>query len=110
MTSAVFQEITGIEPTYQPATLPAYSVRALKNRPYPGLIPDPLGCAQGLLVSDVDVETITLLNAYEGEEYTLIEVNVHTDKGVMQASTYLLKADFTGAVLNYGWQPNTPSF
>ncbi|MEU5876095.1 gamma-glutamylcyclotransferase family protein [Spirillospora sp. NPDC047279] len=66
---AVLAVLLGRVPALAPATAAGWRVRALPGVVYPGLVADPGGVAEGLLVTGLDDAERRLLDAYEDDLY-----------------------------------------
>lgn len=102
----LYRKLTGEEPDYTPAELRHYSVRKLNERPYPGLVRRIGGRSVGLLIRNVTAEAMERLNAYEGDEYELIEVTVKCGTEQFNASAYAIQENYLHLVMTEGWQPD----
>lgn len=73
----VLRVLLGRVPELRPATAAGWRVRALPGVVYPGLVADPDGVAEGLLMTGLTEDERRLLDAYEGDDYdpTLITLD-----------------------------------
>ncbi len=106
MYPTVFQQVTGRCPQYYPAFLLGYAPKCLMDRSYPGLVPLPGHQTKGLLIYDLDENILARLDAYEGAEYCLQEVNVFAQEGSRIALTYLLAEAAQDLTKEEIWQPD----
>lgn len=89
MFSDVFSGVTLCLPTCLPAHANGWRRWALKQRTYPGALPDTNSKIEGVLWLDVPHEAITRLDQFEGDEYERVGVVVRTANGVAhQAAIY----------------------
>ncbi|SEG72640.1 Gamma-glutamyl cyclotransferase, AIG2-like [Thermomonospora echinospora] len=65
----VLQALLGRVPELEPARAVGWRVKALPGVVYPGLVADPGGVADGLLMTGLSEAERRLLDAYEGESY-----------------------------------------
>ena len=73
------------------AAAPSWSARILPGEVYPGLVPDSLSAAGGLLLDDLTDEELEVLDRYEGEPYWREAIDVVDDRGsIVRAWSYLL--------------------
>ncbi|MEU8898084.1 gamma-glutamylcyclotransferase family protein [Nocardia sp. NPDC048505] len=72
----VLTALLGRCPDRTPARLPGWRVAALPGRVYPGLVPDPGGLAEGLLLSGLDRAEWDVLDGFEDDEYDLRTVDL----------------------------------
>ena len=100
----LFENVAGFRPIYHDAQLADYSVRALKDRAYPGLIRQAGEQANGLLIHGISPKALERLDQYEGPEYELGWVTVSSEGKRVQALTYLLGTNFQHLALEQGWQ------
>jgi gamma-glutamylcyclotransferase (GGCT)/AIG2-like uncharacterized protein YtfP len=63
----------------------------LPAKRYPGLVPDSMSAAGGLLFLDLTASERRLLDDYEGEEYQRVDMTVVDEGGRMvEAQTYVI--------------------
>ncbi len=65
----------------EPATVRGFRRVYISGSHYPMLLRHPLGWVDGVLVRDVDARTVHRLQVYEGWEYDLHPLQVHTSTG-----------------------------
>ena len=71
------------------AQAPGFDVVYYPGRVYPALVAAPDTTAPGLLVMDLDALDISMLDAFEGDEYHRQAINVRLAGTMLQAETYL---------------------
>ncbi|WP_344949675.1 gamma-glutamylcyclotransferase family protein [Actinomadura miaoliensis] len=85
----ILRVLLGRVPDMRPATATGWSVRALPGVVYPGLVADPDGVAQGLVMTGLTEAERRLLDAYEDDDYDPVLITL--DDG-QRAWTYVWKA------------------
>lgn len=71
------------------ASLDGYRLHALRERPYPGILPDPAAQVHGMLLLDVDPRSLAIIEEWEDVEYRRTPVVVRTGEGERAASTFV---------------------
>lgn len=85
----IVKALTGNNYTNKKAILENYSVKSVKNMPYPGLIADDGKIVEGFVLLDVDDKTFNLIKDWEdSREYVEVIVNVIVDGKQLQAKTF----------------------
>ncbi|MBW8482029.1 gamma-glutamylcyclotransferase family protein [Actinomadura parmotrematis] len=92
----VLEMLLGRVPEMAPARAAGWRVRALPGVVYPGLVADPSGVAEGVLISGLDAAETRLLDAYEDAEY---DVAVLPLDGGRRGRAYLWR----GAAEPFDW-------
>lgn len=88
----------------RPARLPDHVRFAVRSASYPGIVPRPDACVDGVLYLDVESADLALLDRFEGPEYDRRPVAVSCGEGNrIEAETYVYRdgANLTGT----GWDP-----
>jgi gamma-glutamylcyclotransferase (GGCT)/AIG2-like uncharacterized protein YtfP len=95
----ILEILLGRVPDLLPASVPGWRVRALPGAVYPGMVADPGGVADGVLISGLTEDERRLLDAYEDAEYEprLIPLG----EGDSRARAYV----WTGPTERYDWDP-----
>ena len=95
----ILEILLGRVPALSPASARGWRVRALPGVAYPGMVADPDGVADGVLLAGLTEAECRLLDAYEDPEYepTLITL----DGGGRRARAYV----WTGPTEPYDWDP-----
>ena len=87
----VVERLLGRLPEVARAAAPGWSTRLLPAKRYPGLVPDSMSAAGGLLFLDLTASERRLLDDYEGEEYQRVDMTVVDEGGRMvEAQTYVI--------------------
>ncbi len=100
----VFFQVSGRCPEYETALLPDFCPRRLSGRPYPGLVPCLGYQTKGLLLYGLDLDNMARLDAYEGEEYTLVAIEVISQGQRVAAQVYALSEAFYGLLEEEVWE------
>jgi gamma-glutamylcyclotransferase (GGCT)/AIG2-like uncharacterized protein YtfP len=95
----VLRVLLGRVPELRPARVVGWRARALPGAVYPGLVADPQGEADGLLMTGLREAEWRLLDAYEGESYELRRLPLD---GGRHAWTYVWK----GETQDRDWDPS----
>ena len=74
----VWRRVAGGEHRRQSATLRNYAAYRVRGEPYPVLAPAPGATVSGAIVYGVEDDVLTRLDAYEGDLYVRIDVEVAT--------------------------------
>lgn len=74
----VWRRVAGGEHRRQSATLRNYAAYRVRGEPYPVLAPAPGATLSGAIVYGVEDDVLTRLDAYEGDLYVRIDVEVAT--------------------------------
>lgn len=87
----VLGALLGRVPDHAAATARGYRAAPLRGRPYPGLVPDPASVVPGLVL-EVDDGELSVLDHFEGAEYTRTELTVTRldDGSAVWAQAWLL--------------------
>ena len=87
----IFLRVVGKNYPFQPAYLKDYIAYCVQDELYPGLVYQPGGITTGKLYVGLNYNDFELLSAYEGDEYTLeeIELRIGFDAKPAQAYTYV---------------------
>ncbi len=85
-----FQIIAGKDLPRRPAHLHGFR-KVSSPQAFPYVVPDEGGVVYGILIEDIDPETMKVLDRYEdeGKLYARCEVNVHVYEGEVRAFTYI---------------------
>lgn len=86
--SAVLGRPIAVE-TLPPAEAPGFAAVYYPGRAYPALVPQAGASAPGLLISDLSPLDLTVLDAFEGEEYRRTSIVVHSHGADLAAVCYL---------------------
>jgi gamma-glutamylcyclotransferase (GGCT)/AIG2-like uncharacterized protein YtfP len=95
MFEKILKKITGKQFTSKPVTLSGYKRFAVKNKPYPAIVPieDAESKVEGKLLLNVDEESLKKLSEYEGEEFEQKKVTVKYIEGELDAVAFIWKSD-----------------
>ena len=89
--SEITERLLGRLPAVDRAAAPSWSTRILADRTYPGLVPDKMSAAGGLLFLDLTEDEWVTLDTYEGDEYERTTLTVVNQGGEpTEAVVYLL--------------------
>ncbi len=90
MLPQVVEALTGNFFIPKAATLNGYSRYVFKNKIYPGIIEDRSGNVEGVLYSDIDEYTLSILNWFEDVLYDRHFLTVQVDGEKIQALVYVV--------------------
>lgn len=100
----ILQHFIGRPLKIKPATLTGYARFQLKGQCYPGIIADPTASVEGKVVSGVSVQTLKILDAYEGMLYWRKRVSVKTVLGrTEKAYAYLIRPKYYWRLTRQDW-------
>jgi gamma-glutamylcyclotransferase (GGCT)/AIG2-like uncharacterized protein YtfP len=96
--------VTGKTFTGQKAQLGGYQIRRVKGAEYPGIVVCEEESVSGLLYTQVDEQSLRVLDAFEGEEYERrqVVVRLHGDKEV-EAFAYVIRPQHRGRLSHEPW-------
>lgn len=94
----VLEILIGRVPELTPASARGWRVRALPGLVYPGLVADPQGVADGLLIAGLTGAERAVLDAYEDDLYELRRLPLDNGR---EAPAYVWK----DATEQYEWDP-----
>jgi len=94
----VLTVLLGRVPARSPAVADGWRAAALPGRVYPGLVPDPVRRATGLVIGGLTAADIALLDAYEEDDYRLADITLADGTS---CPTYVWRRD----VLADDWNP-----
>ena len=104
MWAAIMARVGGREFAGEPASLAGYARRPVRGQDYPGLQAAVGGVVEGRLYRDVDAAAWARLDAFEGEEYERVAVQVTlADGSSLPAFVFRFRAEFAGRLLPGDW-------
>lgn len=86
---AVCDALLGRIPRPAPARLNGYVRHEVRGEAYPAIVAKCEGVVRGFLYEDISQTELAALDAYEGDEYGRIGVNVETEAGWKPAWVYV---------------------
>lgn len=90
------------------ATLTGYARYAVKQQPFPGIVPEPAGEVRGLVYSGIDPVALARIDEFEGELYRRETVPVRTDDGHdVDAQVYVVRPRFRALLADSAWDEET---
>lgn len=100
----VIRAVTGKVFASEPAILRGYRRYRVKDADYPGIKLDATGSVEGLLLQKVDSDSLRKLDAFEGEYYTRLEVDVELALGeVCRCTSYVIHSDWIHLLSEDAW-------
>ncbi len=90
---AILKKITGRTFSIKPAVLNDFMRRAIKGCDYPAIISSTGKQINGLLIENVDDNSLNAIDYFEGDEYEKTMVKVIVNGNEIQALTYVWTAD-----------------
>jgi len=90
MLPQIVEALTGAVVVPQSATLHGYSRYVFKDQCYPGIIEDKKGIVEGALYSDIDEQTLTILDWFEYVLYDRCLLKVQVEDETIHAVTYVV--------------------
>lgn len=100
----VMRTVTGRSFRHAEGTLSGWARYRMRDKPYPGIIPDAAGETPGVVFRDVDAETVAMLDAFEGAWYERIGVTVRTQAGALVVcEVYVVAEPEHGRITREDW-------
>ncbi len=93
MSRKLIKKLTGRVFTTSTASLTGYKRYCVKSRAYPAIVKNPTTTTYGLLVEDVDLNSLKLITFYEGNEYKPEEVLVYSNGKHKKALVFVWAVD-----------------
>ncbi|NCT82532.1 MAG: gamma-glutamylcyclotransferase [Comamonadaceae bacterium] len=104
MWADIMARVCGREFASEPASLAEHARHPVAGQDYPGLRPAPGGLVAGRLYRDVDAAAWARLDAFEGQEYERVRVDVSLAGGATApAWVYRFRAEFATRLLPGDW-------
>lgn len=89
---------------YALAELDGYARYCIEGAPYPGLVPETDAATDGVVYFDVDPATVARLDAFEGDAYRRVRVEVCTVEGArVAAEAYVLVPAHRHRIVRQTW-------
>lgn len=86
------------------AVLRDHQRKAVRNEHYPGMVPSPASSVTGVLYSHVSEQGLKALDAFEGEMYQRVEVDIELpDNKSTRAFTYIIRPAFQRVLSTQDW-------
>jgi gamma-glutamylcyclotransferase (GGCT)/AIG2-like uncharacterized protein YtfP len=83
------EKLTGKAFKTSPAVLSGYRRTKVKDADYPAIVKNPDSEVEGILLEDVDEQTIEILSFFEGDEYKTQHVEVFSGNRKIPALTFV---------------------
>ena len=90
MIPRVMQVVTGQLFIDSPALIQGFARYTLRGETYPGLVEEAMATTEGVLWHDVDEDSLSRLDVFEGEWYVRRPVPIIVDGSPVDAETYVL--------------------
>lgn len=104
MWADIMARVCGREFASEPASLADHRCHPVRGQDYPGLLAAPGGLVQGRLYRDVDAAAWARLDAFEGDDYERVEVQVALGDGrTLPAQVYRFRAACAAQLLAGDW-------
>lgn len=102
----VLRAVTGLARETCPAVLDGYARYAVRGQPWPALVAEDGASTEGCLVTGIPAQAWRLLDAFEGDFYARITVEVRRAGGTTcTAETYLARAAARTWLSPRPWSP-----
>ncbi|MDJ0786257.1 MAG: gamma-glutamylcyclotransferase family protein [Myxococcota bacterium] len=101
----VLEAVADQRPRLEPAVLPGYARRGLRERVYPAIVPRSGEQVAGRLVHGLDDRGRERIDRFEGDLYRRLRVEVRVGDARLLAFAYVLHPDRTGELLEASWDP-----
>ena len=101
----VWTRVTGLTRPGLPARLTGHAARRIQGAAYPALVPCPGALTEGILYEDVPPSAVALLDAFEGDFYErlLLEITQGSDGTAAWAGTYVASHPEAPGILPEPW-------
>lgn len=105
---AIAEAVTGRRLTGEPAVLEGYARHALRDEPYPGIVPAAGNTTEGMLYRDLDPVVLRRIDSFEDALYRREAVRVRrlADGEIIPAVTYVVRPDWHAALAASDWDPD----
>ncbi|MDZ7751367.1 MAG: gamma-glutamylcyclotransferase family protein [Gammaproteobacteria bacterium] len=88
------------------ATLPGHRRLAVRDAPYPGIVPAPAHNVEGVVYTAIGPRGLVRLDRFEGEMYKRVRVRVTLANGSRRTTfTYVIKRAFRDRLEPRAWDP-----
>jgi len=101
----VVEAVIGRRCPARPATLPGYRRRLLRDRSYPGVLPDSQASTEGVLLDGLSAEELAVLDRFEGEPYErrVASLRLAPVAAPQAAFVYVVRDDFAALMTDVPW-------
>lgn len=103
MVPQVMRSVSGHRGVAEPAYLPGFRRRSLRDAVYPAVIASAGDSVEGLLYRAVSAGELQRLDIFEGEQYRRMTVRVTVADGAVSAETYVLASGLAGLLSDRDW-------
>lgn len=104
MCSDIMFKVADCRVDFTQATLSNFFRSKIRNKEYPGIVPQPGAMIPGVLYFDLSIEAINRLDVFEGELYRRENVEVITENhGSTTAMTYVITPQYRNLLTNKEW-------
>jgi gamma-glutamylcyclotransferase (GGCT)/AIG2-like uncharacterized protein YtfP len=103
MLPQVLEALTGNLFIPKAATLNGYSRYVFKGKCYPGIIEDKKGIVEGVLYSDIDDRTLSIMDWFEKVLYDRHLLTVHVENESILAYTYVVPDNHQKKLDHLSW-------
>lgn len=100
---AIMAAVTGVQPEFEEAMLPAHACYRMKHRIYPGAVPCNDSYARGRLYLGVDDLVLDYLDAFEDILYERQQLAVMTHNIIVRAQVYIVAERYRKLLLSEPW-------
>ncbi len=102
----VVEAVTGRRLEGAPAVLEGFARRRIRERNYPGIVPDADERTAGRLYRDVDTDSLARLDVFEGELYDRLSLEVDCGGHRLRAFTYVVAERYRHRLSEESWDPD----
>ncbi len=100
---AVMTAVTGNNFPFEEAVLHGFRRFKIRNRVYPAIVPDDSASTPGILYSNLDTTSLSLLDEFEDILYTRQTVSVNLPASTTSAFAYVLAEEYNDRLSEQEW-------
>jgi len=105
MIPSVMNAVTGGDFRSEKASLRGYARYLVRGEVYPGIVPSPGACTDGVVYLGVDEASVERLDIFEGQFYERFQVSLETEDGEsLEADTYVVRPENRGLLTSAPWE------
>ncbi|MDD5366778.1 MAG: gamma-glutamylcyclotransferase [Gallionellaceae bacterium] len=104
MCADIMSRVSGMALAGEPASLAGHARQPVADEDYPGVTADPAASVEGILYRGLDGSALARLDAFEGEMYERVRVQVNlVGGGSVAAWCYIFRAPYRHRLLLGDW-------
>ena len=90
----IVEKLTGKSFHSEQAVLKGFQRKKVRNVDYPAIIKNDNSEVKGILIHDVDKNSMQMINFYEGNDYVIEEMEITTNNGFVKAKVFVWNSDY----------------